>query len=118
MPKIKFTQAYQVRGTTPEDSPAYGVDEVVEVSDASAQHFVSRGVAELADKKPVKLAAPSAAKPESAVQDYEAMSNDELHKLATEREIEGRGSLTSKADLVKALEKDDKSATKATPPKK
>jgi len=109
MPKIKFTQAYQVKGTNPDDSPSYAVDEVVEVSDASAAHFINRGVAELADAKPKRAAAPAAV---TAPEDYESMHVDELHKLATEREIEGRGSLTNKADLVKALEKHDKTKAK------
>lgn len=111
MAKIKFTQAYQVRGTTPADSPSYAEGEVVEVNDASAQHFVSRGVAELVGGKKAVHTAPVPAM--SAPQDYEALHLDELHKLATEREIEGRSQLTTKADLIKALEKDDKaSATK------
>lgn len=126
MPKIKFTQAYQVHGATfgtenvdPNDSPSYAEGETVEVNDASAQHFISRGVAELVGgKKAVHTAPVPAVQPQSAPDDYESMHVDELHKLASEREIEGRSGLTTKADLVKALEKNDKAGTAKAAAKK
>lgn len=127
MPKIKFTKPYQVKGTAfqakrqnlpvaedPDDSPAYTVGQVVEVSDASARHFVNRGVAEVVGgPKAFKAAAPVAAEPEAdAAPDYEAMTVEELHKVAADRNLEGRGGL-NKADTIKLIEKDDKAKAKA-----
>jgi hypothetical protein len=56
-------------------------------------------------------------KPADAPEGYEGQTLEELHKVATERNLEGRAGL-NKADLVKALEKDDrKKAATGTPPK-
>lgn len=56
--------------------------------------------------------AAEAAKPadatKPAVVDYDSWTADELHKEAATREIEGRSSLTTKADLIKALRKADR----------
>lgn len=62
----------------------------------------------------VKATAPKAAAAPTAPEepDYESMTNEELHKAAHDRNIEGRGSLTTKDQLVKALEKDDKAKAK------
>lgn len=39
--------------------------------------------------------------------DYEVMTVEQLHQEAAKRELEGRSGLTTKADLIKALTKDD-----------
>lgn len=38
---------------------------------------------------------------------YDDMTVEELHKEAADRQIEGRSALTTKADLLKAIAKDD-----------
>lgn len=122
MPKVKFTKPYQVEGTAfqakrnglpdtaedPEDSPAYVVGQTAEVSDASARHFVNRGVAVIVGSK----AAKAAEEAEEQGVDYEAMSTEEVQKIAGDRGLEGRGGL-NKADLVKLIEKDDKKRSAA-----
>lgn len=108
----------------PDDSPAYKVGEVIEVSDASARHFVNRGVAVVVGSKAHKAAEVSATTTtEDAATDYEELHVDELHKLATDRNLEGRAGL-NKADLIKLIEKDDKAQARkaeratAAPPAK
>lgn len=49
-----------------------------------------------------------AAEPKGNADDYDGKTVEELHKLAADRNIEGRSALTTKADLVKALKKSDK----------
>lgn len=138
MPRIKFTQAYQVKGAdfgnkrhdptidlTAEDtdSPSYAVGQVIDVSEASANHFINRKVAvRVSDGKKAalpKVVEVPAEKPEvqPEAEDYDAMTVAELHSLAADREIEGRSGLTTKADLIRAIEKDDKAkaAEKAKP---
>lgn len=58
----------------------------------------------------VKSAAPAMSKTGPA--GYDEMTVEDLHKEAAARNLEGRGSLTTKADLTKALEKDDKTKGK------
>lgn len=108
----------------PDDSPAYAAGQVVEVSDASARHFVNRGVAVVVGSKAHKAAEVSATTTtEDAATDYEELHVDELHKLATDRNLEGRAGL-NKADLIKLIEKDDKAQARkaeratAAPPAK
>lgn len=128
--RIKFTKGYQVKGTAfvakrtgakpddPNDSPSYTEGQTVDLSEASARHFINRGVAEEVGKGQQSSSAAAAAAA-SEPNDYESLHVDELHKLAAEREIEGRSGLTTKADLIKAIEKDDKAkAAKPTAPKK
>lgn len=62
-------------------------------------------------KKAVPVVRATAAAPKLTV-DYDAKHVDELHAEAAKRNIEGRSALTTKADLIKALEKDDKSRAK------
>jgi hypothetical protein len=50
---------------------------------------------------------PGAAAGDGNSADYESMTAEELHQLASERDIEGRSGM-AKADLVKALKKSDK----------
>lgn len=110
----------------PDDSPAYKVGEVIEVSDASARHFVNRGVAVVVGSKAHKAAEATASATtteDGEAPDYEELHVDELHKLATDRNLEGRAGL-NKADLIKLIEKDDKAQAKkaeratAAPPAK
>lgn len=65
MPRIKFTQAYQVKGasygkppekvkTGEDDSPKYAEGDEIEVSEASARHFINRRVAVLVTAKEAK----------------------------------------------------------------
>lgn len=76
-----------------------------------AEHLGLKDKEPESEPKAPKAKAELKAEPEA--QGYDAMHVDELHKLATEREIEGRSELTTKAQLVKALEKDDKAKAKA-----
>lgn len=65
-----------------------------------------------APKPKVVAGAPTVATPKTAATapteaaDYEGMTADEVHKLAAERNLEGRAGL-NKADTVKLLQKDD-----------
>jgi hypothetical protein len=59
-------------------------------------------------KEPAK---PKAAEPKEPA-GYDDWTAEELHTEAGRRNLEGRSALTTKADLVKALEKDDKAAEK------
>lgn len=57
MPRIRFKRDYLVKP----DGPAHKAGEVLEVSEASSQHFVNRGAAEvLRDEEPRR---PEAKKP-------------------------------------------------------
>lgn len=120
--KVKFTKPYTTKATPPESFEEGQVVDFAELrgdpvtGEASARHFVNKGVAvEVEERRArAKAAAPAAEKKAEAAEaepaDYDALTVEDLHKLATEREIEGRGGLTTKADLVDALAKSDKAA--------
>lgn len=46
--------------------------------------------------------------PSAEAEGYESWTVEDLRAEASEREIEGRSELTTKADLIKALKKDDR----------
>lgn len=103
-----------------EDSPLYAEGDVLECSPESARHFTNKGVAVLLPEKetgPSKLTkAPVTATTAEEDAGYDEKTVAELHELATQRAIEGRGSM-DKAALVKALEADDKAKATSAPPK-
>jgi len=48
MPKVKFTKDYEVRSA---DRESYEAGQEINLSEESANHFVSRGVAEIVSAK-------------------------------------------------------------------
>jgi hypothetical protein len=121
--KVRFTKNYTTRANPPE---TFEEDQEVDFAElrgdpttgaASANHFINKGVAVSVEEERARARATAAPKRQATkakaakvaeAPDYEEMTVEELHKLAGDREIEGRSALTTKADLVKALEKADK----------
>lgn len=89
MPRIKFTADYSVRA---KDGPHYKSGEVVEVNDASANHFINRGVAEIAKDEPVK------SQQRTLTQDTGASDGGEDYKPANKRAAKSGGSKGSAAN--------------------
>jgi hypothetical protein len=117
--KVRFTKDYTTRA---KPSETFEEDQEVDFAElrgdptagaASANHFINKGVAVSVEEERMRARATAAPKRQTKAKaakaespDYDAMHVDELHKLAAEREIEGRSGL-DKAGLVKALEKSD-----------
>lgn len=88
---------------TKKDGTLYQEGEEVDLSEADAQKFLEVGMAE-----PVEKAKADAAKTDA----YPTMTVEELHHEVSRRNIEGRSDLKTKDQLIDALKKDDKKASK------
>jgi hypothetical protein len=125
--KIKFTENASYPQTGPDGqldpklTVTYAKGSTYEVDNSAghADRWIRRGVAVEVDAKdgtpkgviaqPKAVASDPVADAEGT--DYESMHVDELHKIASDRNLEGRAGL-NKADTIKLIEKDDKAAAK------
>lgn len=71
------------------------------------ENWPAKQLDKVGESKPARAAAPA----EGGPTDYDAMTVEDLHAEATERNIDGRSAM-DKAALVKALQKDDKAKTR------
>jgi hypothetical protein len=122
--EVDFYELYggdEAAGANPEDADRQRRARAA----ASEQHYLRRGLAEAVEGKEPKTRKGVRAAPEKPAEDgaaedkggekagegekpdYQSMTAEELHKLAADRNIEGRAGL-NKADTIKVLEKDDR----------
>ena len=85
MPTIKFTKNYTVQSVPPE---TFEKDTVVKVSNASANHFLNRGVVEIVEDEPKKKPEP---KVEQKAEEPETGSSSQPAPVSQKRTPKRRG---------------------------